>query len=66
MTLQQYNRAKEIRDRIRGLKIMERALKNPDKDITIENYKVPDGSKEILVSMCSEEIKALETEFDNL
>lgn len=66
MEIRQFNRAMEIRERIRELKIMQSGIERNGSETKIGDYKIPRNSKEVILAMCQKEINELEREFENL
>lgn len=66
MEIGQFNRARQIRERIRELKIMQSGIERNGDKTKIGDYKIPRNSKEVILAMCKKEIDELENEFENL
>lgn len=66
MTIEQYNRGKQIIDRINELGMIKERIKWDKDETKIDKYKIPKNSKEVITALCQKEIDELEQEFDNL
>lgn len=66
MDMGQFNRANQIRGRIRELKILLENIKRNGDDTDIDGYKIPKNSKDVLQALCQKEIDELEQEFNDL
>lgn len=66
MDMGQFNRANQIRRRIRELKLLLEEIKWDKDETKIGDYKIPKNSKDVLQALCQKEIDELEQEFDNL
>lgn len=66
MTLEQFNRAIQIRERIHRLKVMRTSIERNGNEAKIEECKIPKNSKEVILALCQKEIDDLDQEFENL
>lgn len=66
MDMGQFNRANQIRGRIRELKVLLEEIKRNGDSTDIDGYKIPKNSKDVLPALCQKEIDELEQEFEKL
>lgn len=66
MTEQQLKRGKEIINRINELLMIKEKIKWEKDKTKIEGYRIPKGSKEVIIALCQKEIDELNQEFKNL
>ena len=66
MTIEQFNRASYIRERIYKLKVMRNNLKTKGNKIQIADVEIPKNSYDVIFAMCEKEIFDLEKEFEQL
>ncbi len=63
MTIEQFERADRIRQRIRELKIMQCRIERNLEETKIEGIKIPENSHLVIWDLCKKEILELEKEF---
>ena len=72
MEMKKYNKARELRERIRQLKLLISRLESDNSNIGIQviglgaDYPITKEMKSVLLGMCISEKAKLEKEFENL
>jgi len=66
MTIQQFNRANDIRTRIYRLKVMKASMGRQRDKTQISDVEIPKNSYDVILALCEREISDLEEEFEQL